>query len=111
MRERFAELAVGWHRRGYDLGLGIGIALGYATLGRIGFEGRYDYAGVGAVTNMAARLSSAAAAGEILVSQRMHGVIEESVTTEPAGDLSLKGFSHPVPAFRVTGIRENGAPS
>jgi class 3 adenylate cyclase len=111
MRERFAELAVGWHRRGYDLGLGIGIALGYATLGRIGFEGRYDYAGVGAVTNMAARLSSAAAAGEILVSQRMHGVIEESVTTEPAGDLSLKGFSHPVPAFRVTGIREDGAPS
>ncbi len=64
------ELADGWRRRGYDLGLGIGISVGYATLGRIGFEGRYDYAGVGAVTNLAARLSSAAAAGETLLSQR-----------------------------------------
>jgi adenylate cyclase len=56
------------------------------------------------VTNRAARLSSAAAAGEILVSQRMHGMIEDAVTSEPAGDLELKGFSHPVPAFRVTGL-------
>jgi class 3 adenylate cyclase/GAF domain-containing protein len=106
MRDRFAELAVGWRRRGHELGLGIGISVGYATLGRIGFEGRYDYAGVGAVTNLAARLSSAAAAGEILVSQRMLGMIEDAVTSEPAGDLDLKGFSHPVPAFRVTGLRE-----
>lgn len=110
MRDRFAELAEGWRRRGYDLGLGIGIAVGYATLGRIGFEGRYDYAGVGAVTNMAARLSSAAGAGEILISQRMRAVVEDSVETEPAGDLTLKGFSHPVPAFRVTGIRGDGSP-
>lgn len=108
MRERFAELAAGWRKRGHDLGLGIGISVGYATLGRIGFEGRYDYAGVGAVTNLAARLSSAAAAGEILVSQRMHGMIEDAVTSEPAGDLELKGFSHPVPAFRITGLREPG---
>jgi GAF domain-containing protein len=106
MRDRFAELAAGWRKRGHDLGLGIGISVGYATLGRIGFEGRYDYAGVGAVTNLAARLSSAAAAGEILVSQRMHGMIEDAVTSEPAGDLELKGFSHPVPAFRVTGLRD-----
>jgi class 3 adenylate cyclase len=105
MRDRFAELAAGWRKRGHDLGLGIGISVGYATLGRIGFEGRYDYAGVGAVTNLAARLSSAAAAGEILVSQRMHGMVEDVVTSEPAGDLELKGFSHPVPAFRVTGLR------
>ncbi len=104
MRDRFAELAEGWRKRGYDLGLGIGIAVGYATLGRIGFEGRYDYAGVGAVTNMAARLSSAAAAGEILISQRMQAVVEDAVTSEPAGDLTLKGFSHPVPAYRVTGL-------
>jgi class 3 adenylate cyclase len=106
MQDRFAELAAGWHRRGHDLGLGIGISVGYATLGRIGFEGRYDYAGVGAVTNLAARLSSAAAASEILVSQRMHGMIEDAVISEPAGDLQLKGFSHPVPAYRVTGLRE-----
>lgn len=105
MHEHFAELSAGWRRRGYDLGLGIGISVGFATLGRIGFEGRYDYAGVGAVTNLAARLSSAAAAGETLVSQRMLGMIEDDVTSEPAGDLELKGFSHPVPAFRVTGLR------
>jgi len=104
MRERFAGLADGWRRRGYDLGLGIGISVGYATLGRIGFEGRYDYAGVGAVTNLAARLSSAAAAGEILISQRLQAMVEDRVGTEPAGDLTLKGFSHPVPAFRVTGM-------
>jgi class 3 adenylate cyclase len=105
MRERFAELAAGWRRSGYELGLGIGIGVGYATLGRIGFEGRYDYAGVGAVANLAARLSSAAAAGEILISQRMQVRVEESVSTEDAGELTLKGFSHPVPAYRVTGLR------
>jgi class 3 adenylate cyclase len=109
MHEHFAELSAGWRRRGYDLGLGIGISVGFATLGRIGFEGRYDYAGVGAVTNLAARLSSAAAAGETLVSQRMLAMIEDAVTSEPAGDLELKGFSHPVPAFRITGLRSGAA--
>jgi class 3 adenylate cyclase len=105
MRERFAELAAGWRKRGYDLGLGIGISVGYATLGRIGFEGRYDYAGVGAVTNLAARLSSAAAAGEILISQRAEAVVEELVAVEPVEGLELKGFSHSVTAYRVTGLR------
>jgi class 3 adenylate cyclase len=108
MRDRFAELAAGWHRRGYDLGLGIGISVGYATLGRIGFEGRYDYAGVGAVTNLAARLSSAAAAGEILISQRMQAAVEDSVASEAVEGLSLKGFSHAVTAYRVTGLRDSG---
>jgi GAF domain-containing protein len=108
MRDRFAELAAGWHRRGYDLGLGIGISVGYATLGRIGFEGRYDYAGVGAVTNLAARLSSAAAAGEILVSQRLYAMVEDKVDAQPVEDLSLKGFTHAVTAYRVTGLREKG---
>ncbi len=106
MRDRFAGLAAGWHRRGYDLGLGIGISVGYATLGRIGFEGRYDYAGVGAVTNLAARLSSAAAAGEILISQRLQVAVEGSVTSEPLEGLSLKGFTHAVTAYRVTGLRD-----
>ncbi len=99
------ELAEGWRRRGYDLGLGIGVSVGYATLGRIGFEGRYDYAGVGAVTNMAARLSSAAAAGETLLSQRAYAAVEGRVDAEPTDELNLKGFSHAVIAFRVTGIR------
>jgi class 3 adenylate cyclase len=105
MHERFAELAEGWHRRGYDLGLGIGISVGYATLGRIGFEGRYDYAGVGAVTNLAARLSSVAAAGETLISQRALAAVGHQVTTEAVEDLSLKGFSHSVTAYRVLAIR------
>jgi GAF domain-containing protein len=105
MHERFAQLAEGWHRRGYDLGLGIGVSVGYATLGRIGFEGRYDYAGVGAVTNMAARLSSAAAAGETLLSQRAYAAVEGRVDAEPTDELSLKGFSHAVVAYRVTGLR------
>jgi class 3 adenylate cyclase len=105
MHDRFAELAEGWHRRGYDLGLGIGISVGYATLGRIGFEGRYDYAGVGAVTNLAARLSSAAAAGETLLSQRAFAAVEGRVDAEPTEELSLKGFSHAVVAYRVTGLR------
>jgi class 3 adenylate cyclase len=104
MHEHFAELATGWRRRGYDLGLGIGISVGFATLGRIGFEGRYDYAGVGAVTNLAARLSSAAAAGETLISQRMYSMVEDRVRGEAVEDLSLKGFSHAVTAYRVTGL-------
>jgi GAF domain-containing protein len=105
MQGRFAELAAGWHRRGYDLGLGIGISVGYATLGRIGFEGRYDYAGVGAVTNLAARLSSAAGAGDTYLSQRAYAAVEDQVSAEPIDDLSLKGFSHAVTAYRVTGLK------
>jgi class 3 adenylate cyclase len=105
MRDQFADLSSGWRKRGYELGLGIGIAVGYATLGRIGFEGRYDYAGVGVVVTLASRLSTAAAAGEILVSQRLHAAIEDAVVAEPADGLELKGFTHAVTAFRVTGLR------
>jgi len=106
MRDRFAELAAGWLKRGYELGLGIGIGVGYATLGRIGFEGRYDYAGVGVVVTLASRLSTAAAAGEILISQRLHAMVEDAVTAEPVDDLGLKGFTHAVTAYRVTGLRD-----
>ena len=70
MRDRVGELAAGWRKRGYELGLGAGIAVGHATLGRIGFEGRYDYGALGSVTNLAARLSDKASAGQILLSQR-----------------------------------------
>jgi class 3 adenylate cyclase len=103
LRERFATLAEGWRKRGYDLGLGIGIATGYATLGRIGFEGRYEYGAIGNVAILASRLSDVAAPGEILLSQRTHAALDDSVQGEPVPDLSLKGFSRPVVAMRLTG--------
>jgi class 3 adenylate cyclase/FixJ family two-component response regulator len=102
MRDRFAEISAPWTKKGYDLGLGFGIAVGYATLGRIGYEGRYDYAAIGNVTILAQRLSARAEAGQILVSQRLNAAIEERIETGSIGELELKGFSRPVPAFAVT---------
>jgi len=104
MQARFAELESGWRKRGYDLGLGIGIAVGYATLGRIGFEGRFDYGAVGIVVNLASRLSGKAAPGQTLLQQRTYGMIEDRVTAEAIGELELKGFHRPVPAYAVTGL-------
>jgi class 3 adenylate cyclase len=110
MRARFAELEAGWRKRGYELGLGIGIAVGYATLGRIGFEGRFDYGAVGMVVIQASRLSAAAKAGEILVSSRVHAMVEEAIEATPVGELELKGFHRPVPAFAVTAARAAAGP-
>jgi adenylate cyclase len=104
-RDEVARLAVAWRKRGIDLGLGIGIAAGYATLGRIGFEGRYDYGALGRVTNLAARLSMEAAAGEILVGPTVFAAVEERVDAATAGDLRLKGFSRPVAVHNVVGLR------
>ena len=104
-QERFAELAAAWRRRGTELGLGIGIGAGYATLGRIGFEGRYDYGALGSVTNLASRLSTQAAPGQILIGQRVYAAVEEQVEAEPAGELELKGFGRPVPAYEVRRLR------
>ena len=101
IRTQFEALAAGWQRRGYELGLGIGMALGFATLGRIGFEGRFDYGAVGNVVILASRLSDAARAGEILVSQRLNAALENEFETEAAEDQALKGFSKPVTAYRV----------
>ncbi len=109
MRERVAELAHDWSRRGNDLGFGIGIAQGYATLGRIGFEGRFDYAAIGSVTNLAARLCAVADAGQILVAQRVYSAAEGLATGEPVGELDLRGFSKPVRAFAITGIDDTEA--
>ncbi|MCA1702903.1 MAG: GAF domain-containing protein [Actinobacteria bacterium] len=103
-RERFVSLAADWSRRGYTLGLGVGIATGYATLGRIGFEGRYDYAAIGNCVNLAARLSDAAGAGEILISQRVLAEVEARAEIEPFPNLELKGFTRPVTTFRVVGL-------
>ena len=101
MQREVAGLAAGWRRRGYDLAMGIGIAQGFATIGRIGFEGRIDYGAIGTVTNLAARLCGEAQGAEILVSQRVMAALDGAFTAEPAGELTLKGFHKPVPAFRL----------
>ena len=104
-QERLAQLAEAWRKRGTELALGVGIEAGYATLGRIGFEGRYDYGAIGPVANLASRLSTHAAPGQTLIGQRVFAAVEEAVETTPAGDLELKGFGRPVPAYEVRGLR------
>lgn len=101
MQDRVAALAEGWSRRGHQLGFGVGVAQGYATLGRIGFEGRSDYAAIGSVTNLAARLCAAAEDGQVLVSQRVFSAVDERVGGRPMGELDLRGFSRPVGTFAV----------
>ncbi len=108
MRARVAELAQGWRRKGHDLGFGVGIAQGYATLGRVGFPGRYDYAAIGTVTNLAARLCAMAQADQILVSQRVRHGIVGPVDCREVGPLELKGFSRPVEAYEVIALHEEG---
>ena len=101
MRDRVARLAQGWTRRGHDLGFGVGVAQGFATLGRIGFEGRSDYAAIGSVTNLAARLCAAAGPGQVLVSERVFAAVEERVAGQPVGALDLRGFSRPVSTYVI----------
>jgi adenylate cyclase len=101
MRETMTELGTTWRRRGHELDFSVGIALGYATLGRIGFEGRYDYGAVGSVMNLASRLKDEALPGQIVVSQRVLAEVEDAVEFEPIGSLTLKGFGKPVEAFAV----------
>ena len=107
MRERVQELSKKWRRRGYDLALGIGVAQGYATIGAIGFEGRWDYGAIGTVTNLAARLCGEAKGEQILVSLRVAGEVEDLIETEEVGSLTLKGFHKSVPAFNVLGLKAN----
>jgi adenylate cyclase len=102
IRERFVEIGDEWRRRGHVLQVGIGIATGYATMGRIGFEGRYDYGGVGNAIILASRLSGEAAAGEILISQRTHAALDGQLATEAAGERQLKGFTRPMATYRVS---------
>ncbi len=105
MRENFEQMARAWQKRGYDLGFGVGIATGYATLGRIGFEGRYDYGAIGNVVILAQRLSAEAKAGQILLSQRVQAAVETDAETTAVGDLTLKGFTRPVPAFAAESVK------
>jgi adenylate cyclase len=109
-QERLAQLAEGWRRRGTELALGVGIDAGYATLGRIGFEGRYDYAAVGPVANLASRLSTHAKPGQILIGQRLFATVEDAVEATPAGELELKGFARPVPAYEILGLQRERQP-
>jgi class 3 adenylate cyclase len=107
MRDRVAGLAQAWRKRGFDLDFGIGIAQGYATIGAIGFEGRWDYGAIGTVTNLAARLCGEAKPGQVLISRRMVGTVEDLVEAEPVGELALKGFSRPVSAFNLVCLKES----
>jgi adenylate cyclase len=109
IRERVGSIADAWRRRGYSLGLGIGIAQGFATIGAIGFEGRWDYGAIGTVTNLAARLCGEAAGDQILISRRVYAQLEPLLDVEPPLALSLKGFQRPVECFSVRGIKASPA--
>jgi class 3 adenylate cyclase len=106
LREEMAELTPLWSKRGYDLDFGAGIALGYATCGEVGFEGRSDYAAIGAVTNLASRLADEATGGQILIAQRLYAEVENDVDVESVGEFTLKGFPRPVQAFNVLAVHE-----
>jgi class 3 adenylate cyclase len=110
MQARVSTLTVKWRRLGYDLGLGIGIAKGFATIGGIGFEGRWDYGAIGTVTNLAARLCGEAKGGEILVSTRLAPELEGLAETEELAPLTLKGFARPVSALRLVRLQTPGDP-
>jgi class 3 adenylate cyclase/putative methionine-R-sulfoxide reductase with GAF domain len=107
MRSRIGDIARGWRRQGHVLGFGVGIAQGYATLGRVGFEGRYDYAAIGTVTNLAARLCEAASDGQILVTERVLAEVERFVGVEEMEEMTPKGFSRPVIPHNVLSIDES----
>ena len=105
MRARVAELSTAWRKRGFDLDFGVGIAQGYATIGAIGFEGRWDYGAIGTVTNVAARLCADAKPGQLLISQRVFAAVEEMAEVERVGELTLKGLSRPLPAYNVLSLK------
>jgi adenylate cyclase len=108
MRQTVQALTTRWRKLGHELDFGVGIAQGYATIGAIGFEGRWDYGAIGTVTNLAARLCGEARPGQILVSRRLYGALEALVDVEPVGELALKGFAKPVTAFNVLRARATG---
>ncbi|GAA2747881.1 hypothetical protein GCM10009868_39090 [Terrabacter aerolatus] len=109
MRDRVDGLAAQWRRQGHNLGFGVGIAQGYATLGRVGFEGRWDYAAIGTVTNVAARLCAAAASRQVLVSPRVLAGLDDSFRTRSLGPVELRGISRPLEVHEVLGSVEQEA--
>jgi adenylate cyclase len=109
MRDRVETLTEGWSRLGHDLGFGVGVAQGFATLGRIGYEGRFDYAAIGSVTNLAARLCAEAASGQVLVAQRVFSAVESHAVGESVGVLELRGFRRSIHAFNVSRMINSSA--
>jgi class 3 adenylate cyclase/CheY-like chemotaxis protein len=107
LRDAVKELAVQWLRNGHDLPVGIGIAQGFATLGRIGFEGRFDYAAIGSVTNLAARLCSDAGPWQVLVTDRVLAATEHVAVAEMVGDVQPKGFSRSVRVHNITALKKD----
>jgi adenylate cyclase len=105
MRDQVAKLAAGWRAQGHELGFGIGIAHGYATLGCVGFEGRFQYSATGTVPNLASRLCDEARNGQILVDAKVHAQVKGLAEMESVGELSLKGFHRPVKVFNVCGLQ------
>lgn len=105
MREGMNDVTGRWKKRGHELDMGMGIAQGFATLGRIGFEGRFDYAAIGTVTNLASRLSDEAKAKQILINNRVYAEVGELVQVVPVGELVLKGLHRPVTAYNVLGLK------
>ncbi len=105
MQQQFTPLRAAWKRRGFDLDLGIGIVQGYATLGAIGFEGRWEYACIGSVANLASRLCNEAKGGQILINQKTLNRIEGAVEAEPLGEVMLKGIANSVQTFNVTALK------
>jgi class 3 adenylate cyclase len=106
----FPSLAHQWKSRGYEIGLACGLAQGFATLGPIGFPGRWDYAAIGSVTNLAARLCAQAADGQVLVERKLFAAIQTLVEARAMGPVALKGFAHAVEVFAVEGLRASALP-
>ena len=109
MRDEVGELRKKWEKRGFELGFGVGIALGYATLGQVGFEGQFHYMAIGSVANLASRLCDQAKDGQILITQRVYADVEDMAEVEPSGELTFKGFHKPVPAYQVLGMNASGS--
>ena len=110
MRDAVATLKAGWQHQGHSLGFGIGMARGHATIGRIGFERRSDYAVIGTVPNLAARLCEEAKDGQILLSQRAFAALKKPIDCRSIGELQLKGFHRPMPTFEIVGLDEQLQP-
>ena len=107
MRDVVAKLSAKWRQYGPDLGFGIGIARGYATLGRIGFEGRFDYSAIGTVVNQAARLCTEARPGQIFVDSKVQSAVEGLTEFESAGELTLKGLTRPMKVYNIRAFRSS----
>ena len=107
LQKAFTPISAAWAKLGHKVGLGIGIAQGDATLGVIGFEQRWEYAAIGNIPNLSARLCGAARAGETIVDAQTELEVAHIAEMEPVGPLALRGFQQPVPAFRFKSLRKS----